>query len=554
MSTRTPFRILLQMFQDRFFEDDTVSPGSGFQTNIYQVLGFLVTVGFFVAYLSMPIFAEISVPVSHSPAAQWVLRGLRLFGPALSFAVIGFTTVFQWDMLFPDRRDFLILTLFPVPLRQIFLAKFAALGRFLFMLIAALNFFPFLSAFLFSFEIASTLEYKLRLIATEIVATVCGAVCAFLLIAAFQGILINVTSPRLFRRLSPWIQMSGMSLMVLSIATFPFYFYLLKHSVETRQPWLWLFPPVWFTGLYDLILPSADPFFVSMGHYGLAVLALLFLCFCLTWALGYKRHFRRMLEAEDTQSRRPARNWARPLTASPQEWSMLDFCRKTLARSTKHRLFLATWASIAVSAGLFVGAAVRNGKVELSPGGARAFPFLMVFFAVSGFRTVFQFPADLACNWQLQIAESRWAETARRAARKAVLLYGIVPLLVIFLPFEISDLGIATGSLHFAYQLVSGALLLELMFWTFGKVPFTCSYFAGKVNLVLLAVFYLYGFTTYSFNMADLEKAMESRIVLPALFFPASVFALALLWRRTPAASEVIFDATEPVIQTLDLN
>lgn len=308
------------------------------------------------------------------------------------------------------------------------------------------------------------------------------------------------------------------------------------------------------TGLYDVILPPGDPFFTSLGYYGLAALALIFLCFCMTWALGYKRHVRRMLEAEDTLARRPARNWPRPLTASAQEWAMFDFCRKTLARSTKHRLFLATSASVAISAGLFVSLAVRNDKIVLSSGGARAFPILMIFFAVSGFRTVFQFPAALACNWQLQIAESRWSETARRVARKAVLLYGVVPLLLMFLPFEISALGVVRGLLHFVFQLVSGALLLELMFWTFEKVPFTCSYFVGKTNLALLAVFYLYGFTTYSFNMADLEKAMESRIILPALLFPVAFIVLALLWRRTPAASEVIFDASEPLIQTLDLN
>lgn len=67
-------------------------------------------------------------------------------------------------------------------------------------------------------------------------------------------------------------------------------------------------------------------------------------------------------------------------------------------------------------------------------------------------------------------------------------------------------------------------------------------------------MFYLYGLTTYSFNMADLEKAMESRMRLSALFFPAALIVLALLWRRTPQASEVIFDATEPLIQTLNLN
>src|SRR5271156_4805410 len=108
-----------------------------------------MTVGFFVAYLTLPAFLELSFQKTRTPAIDWSLRNFRLFFPALSFAVIGFATVFQWDMLFPDRRDFLIVSLFPVPLRQIFAAKFGALGIFLGSLIGALNFFPTLASALF---------------------------------------------------------------------------------------------------------------------------------------------------------------------------------------------------------------------------------------------------------------------------------------------------------------------------------------------------------------------------------------------------------------------
>lgn len=37
---------------------------------------------------------------------------------------------------------------------------------------------------------------------------------------------------------------------------------------------------------------------------------------------------------------------------------------------------------------------VRNGKLEWSPDGVRTFPFLIAFFVISGFRTVFQFPVS----------------------------------------------------------------------------------------------------------------------------------------------------------------
>lgn len=554
MKTQSPFRLLLKMFQDRFFENDAVSPGSGFQTNIHQVVGFLFTVGYFVAYLTMPAFLQLSFQKVHTHAGDWALRDFRLFFPALSFALIGFTTVFQWDMLFPDRRDFLIVSQFPVPLREIFAAKFGALGIFLGLLIGALNVCPTLGSALFGLYKVDAWRLGLRLVTAQITATAGSAVFAFLLVATFQGVLISLTSPRVFRRLSPWIQTVGMSLMVLSVATYPVYSLLLRPAAEGREGWLWLFPPVWFTGFYDILLPGGDPFFASLGHFAIGSLSLVFLCFCLTWAFGFRRHFRRTLEADDTLARRPAQRRLRGLAASPEEWAMFNFCRKTLARSSKHRLFLATWWSIGISAGIFFALSVRNGKLEWSPEGMRTFPFLIAFFVISGFRTVFQFPSDLACNWLLQITESQWSEVARRAARKTVLVSGLMPVLLAILPFEIYTTGSVTGLMHVLCQLAAGALLIELMFWRFGKVPFTCSYFAGKTSLSILVGLYIYGLTAYSFNMADLERALEGRIVWPVIVFAGAFAALALLWRRSPQASEVIFDGSEPLIQTLNLN
>jgi hypothetical protein len=167
---------------------------------------------------------------------------------------------------------------------------------------------------------------------------------------------------------------------------------------------------------------------------------------------------------------------------------------------------------------------------------------------------VFQFPADLACNWLLQITESRWTEVARRAARKTVLVSGLLPVLLAMLPLEIFAAGHATAVMHILFQIAAGALLIELVFWKFGKLPFTCSYFAGKTSLSILAAAYLYGFTAWSFNMADLEKALENNRIWQVICFATAIAALALLWRRRPAASEVIFDGSEPSIQTLDLN
>jgi hypothetical protein len=64
----------------------------------------------------------------------------------------------------------------------------------------------------------------------------------------------------------------------------------------------------------------------------------------------------------------------------------------------------------------------------------------------------------------------------------------------------------------------------------------------------------VYGFTLYSFQMADLEAALDSRPLLAALAIATIAGALALLWRRNPRATEVTFEAWEPEIQTLNLS
>src|SRR5215472_4059647 len=136
MEQSRPFRLLLKLFQGRFFESDDVAPGSGFQTNINQVLGFLLTSGFIVSYMMFP---AISTIVNRNRGAQlgWAIRGFQLFSPVYTFAVVGFAAFFEWDMLFPNRRDFLILASFPIRLRDLFAAQFCALARFLGLLVSA---------------------------------------------------------------------------------------------------------------------------------------------------------------------------------------------------------------------------------------------------------------------------------------------------------------------------------------------------------------------------------------------------------------------------------
>jgi len=84
----SPFRPLTRLFLDRFYASDALAAETGFETNVYALLGIVIT-------------AEIMF----GPLGP-------LFLVAYAMGVTGIATAFEWDMLLPDRRDFLVLTPF----------------------------------------------------------------------------------------------------------------------------------------------------------------------------------------------------------------------------------------------------------------------------------------------------------------------------------------------------------------------------------------------------------------------------------------------------------
>src|SRR5205823_6852139 len=81
-------------------------------------------------------------PLARSEVSRlWSRAGDRYVFISYAIVVMGFVMTFKWDSLFPDRRDYLILTPLPISLREFFLAKVAALCGFLLLFVVAINFF-----------------------------------------------------------------------------------------------------------------------------------------------------------------------------------------------------------------------------------------------------------------------------------------------------------------------------------------------------------------------------------------------------------------------------
>jgi hypothetical protein len=528
----SPFRPLTRLFLDRYYTSEALAGETGFEANVYALLGIIIT-----------------VEIMFGPLGP-------LFLVAYAMGVTGIATAFEWDMLFPDRRDFLVLTPFPIRLKTLFLAKLASLGIFLSVIFAAVHAYIPLYGFLAASMKWGLKQYLLGFVG-GIAATGAASLFGFLVVAGLQGFWIGVCSPRVYRRISPWLQTIAMCAMLSSVLLFPVYFLAVTYLPVGHAHWAWWIPPYWFWGITAFFSAHADPGLAPLGLLGLRALGVALTVFGVSWALGFARHYRQTLEADAPPTWRRARRRSvlHGLLGSNEARAIYRFTGQTLARSPKHRLFLATYLTAGISLGLMVSITVERGGIGVTDVGLRAVPALIVFFVVSGFRAAFQFPAELQANWVFKLTESGWAEAARRVARLRVAVSGLLPAMAALAPLEIWRWGWRAGALHVAVQAAAGMLLIEILFYSFDKIPFTCSYYPGGLNLIFLAVAYLYGFTTYSFQIADLEARLEGRPESAALCLAGAAALWAALRRfRRRGAGAIRFEGGEPEIQTLELN
>src|SRR5205823_12968279 len=95
------------------------------------------TPGIFVPFYMIPQALRFDRPFENG----WLLLSDYYFFVLYSMVVMGFVMVFEWDALFPDRRDYLILTPLPLGEGAIFAGKTVALLLFLGLFVIDANFF-----------------------------------------------------------------------------------------------------------------------------------------------------------------------------------------------------------------------------------------------------------------------------------------------------------------------------------------------------------------------------------------------------------------------------
>jgi hypothetical protein len=561
------FRTLVEHFFGRFFDRDSLSPDADEHANVVQMIAMLAVPGAIIS-----LFLLVDHPLVRSEVTRlWLRAGDRYVFVCYAMVVMGFVMTFKWDSLFPDRRDYLILTPLPISLREFFIAKVVALGGFLLLFIVAINFFSCVIVPYAYLVRDNRWDVLLPGFFAHATAVFGASIFTALFFAALQGVLISLMTPGAFRRISPWIQMISMTFLVTILLITPGISGNIRMLLESHSRVLDYIPLFWFLGIYEVLNPDGTPIPESYIWARSAVDAMFWVSavFVLTYLIGYWRHSKKILEGIESYVFAPAWHqraiaWLLNLCVlrHPFQRASFYFIGKIFTRSSKHRLFIAMYSGIGLAvtiSSLFVIRRDADFLIAISRKGLVEAPLILSFFAVSGLRATFNIPYELNANWMFQIVNRYDAAEYLKAARRWVVMRGIIPPYALLSVLEFALLDPVQAAFQLAFGFVIAVLLVELFFLNFNKVPFTCSYLPAKSHLAFLGGAYLYGFTIYTFTMGNLEAwvaARPQRMVAFFLFVAAILTGISIYRHHTQDRTlEIVYeDDADPLIRQLNLS
>jgi hypothetical protein len=508
--------ILSRHFFGRMFRNETVDFEDQMKERLIVALTLLAV--FFAWSSELLLFKYHFIPDANR---SWQEKNYIFTLMMLVFAVV---TLLEWDILFPDRQDFLNLIHLPVRLRTMFAAKLVSFVLFIGMFSAAMT---SVSSGLFAIYLAewrvNSVAFLVRYIVSHILAGFAANFAVFFAFVFLQSFLLAIVPSGLYRRASLFVRFALITVLIFLLFAFIAQpsmlgssFHSLDTLKETGSPFLLRYPPLWFVGLYEVFLGTGDPLFETQARTGGLVLLLSLAAFAASSALSYHRHVRRTLEVRKGSPAfsRFRQSWrcflSRTVLRAPEERAVFGFFSDTMRSSGKHRMSLAYNLAIGSAAILIVVVSYRESFRVLTPANGLFLvqPLLLVFALVAGIRVLVDRPAAPEANWVFRLTETSRTAKYPAGLKKAVLLNFILPLFGVVFALHAWLWDVRTAFLHAGFGLVIAVLAVEAAFYHYRKVPFACTYIPGKLKLQFTAIPVLIGLLLTMMALAAVEKVL----------------------------------------------
>ncbi len=543
--------ILLGHFFRRFFDNDTLQTDGDTTTTIARALAVVTAPGMLVAF-----FLQNQYPAPPLQRPLWGRIEDQYFFVLLSFVVMGAVTIFEWEMLFPDRLDFLVLTPLPLMRGQIMIAKAFALIGFLLLFLTGTN---LMGAFIFPAICKGPFVHQLLAHTAAVMLAGIFSSCAILSIVS----LLRCCLPdRFFRAATPLVQAVLTAALVLLVIQYARYSDSIKPLLASGSTAAHFIPTFWFLGVYDRLLygPEAPSFasdFASIACYASAAcLAFVCLLYPLTWARMQKMSIEGALSRTSSPIRSLQR-WMHAVIRQPAQRGMFHFLGQTIRRSPRYQIYLAMYAGTGFSLAAACAFVLRSSRLGVVPVaslfGSHAVVPLLIFWTIAGLHTAFAFPADLSARWIFRVSGADSRDLVTAAWRWVLAVASGVWAVAL-----LSLLGLNWSRRALAVQLVYGlclGLVLTDAFFFARRVPLIKPRLPGRSNFALFLTLYIGVLSPAMFGIIWSEIRSERS---PWLLLPVVVATLAfhLAFRQvlsTAMEEEEQMEGYEGEFQVLNL-
>jgi hypothetical protein len=539
---RSEFEVLVRHIVNRFFNNELLASDDE-RKRVMQIACAVALPILIVSLFLFPAYHAFPPAPAHRPF--WSQVSDHYFYVMYSFVVMGAATVYEWDLLFPDILDIFVLSILPIPNRQLFFARVLALAIFLCLVqfgtsILGTLFFP-LAAEQFNFP---------RHFLSHLIAVTMSGMFAATCFLSIQGVLLNTVGERVFRRITPLLQGSSIMLLLVVLFLCPTVAGSVEPLLTSGGTAIRYFPPFWFLGIYECLFvgTSAPAIFHLLAQTGCYALLFMFACTLLTYPLAYRRRVRQLIEgAAVTQSasrtNRPVlRLLHRTILRRPSNRAVFHFISQTVLRSQRQRVTLAMFGglSVALTLAQMIVLRVHPGHVypALLPSGIRSAIPIMIFFTVVGLRSVVLTPVDRRGSWLFGVLIGRPRSEHLAGIDIWITLWAlIISLGTALLLHTVSPAGLKIYRITIGQLVVAGGLsflLSDILLFSVRTIPFTHLH-KGSVNDLALAVLrYFVIFPIFVSIVLQKEVWVEASAV--HLFITFLIFLAAhLLLRRAHA-------------------
>jgi hypothetical protein len=431
----------------------------------------------------------------------------KCFFISFFMTVLAFATILEWDVIFLDKKDFSNLRPLPVALRTLLYSKFMSFLLFIALFSVAAN---ALAVFVVAFYLpqwrTSSLVFVVRYMVSHVVSALAANFFAFFFCVFLEAILMAFLSARVFRKLSLYVRfllLAGliflMMVFVIDSLSVSKTFSALTAYKNSHSPLLLAFPPMWFVGLYEVLLGTNDPLYSTLAYLAIASIALMAVMYFVAMNISYSRHLKKTLE----EMKRPLhlrkfRNAFSTalntiLLRNPIQRAVFHFFGNTLRNSSMHKFQLAGYLAAAVGFILILlnsqQAAFRN--MTISNKNLLAIPIMLSIALLLGVRGIVNVPLASEANWIFRLTEGEKRRYYFMGLKKAIFFFALLPLFVILFVFFTFLWGWFYALLHCLYGLAAALILMEILFWRYAKIPFACLTVPGKAKLHIL--WWVYG-------------------------------------------------------------